>query len=241
MTFRALALCFLTAGALAAPIGSPEGATASGPPTCGGMAATIVGTSGNDVLTGTAGDDVIVGLKGDDVIDGGLGADRICGRGGDDSITGNGGTDHLFGGAGVDYMDGGVGGCCDASANTGDDVLSGGIGDDNLHASDFSTTGNTIHGRQGADDIYLYSGGAAYGGKGRDTLSQYAGDATLEGGIGADTLGNANNPAIDHVIIRGGDGSDTLTSDDTTGTTAMNGNRGRDVCTGGTSTVHCES
>lgn len=89
--------------------------------------------------------------------------------------------------------------------------------------------------------IYLYSGGAAYGGRGRDTLSQYAGDATLEGGIGADTLGNANNPAIDHVIIRGGDGSDTLTSDDTTGTTAMNGNRGRDVCTGGTTTVRCES
>lgn len=241
MTFRALALCFLTAAALAAPIGGPEGATATGTPTCGGMTATIVGTSGNDDLTGTSGDDVIVGLTGDDVIDGGLGADRICGRGGDDSITGNGGNDHLFGGPGVDYLDGGVGGCCDTSPNTGDDVLSGGIGDDNLHASDFSTTGNIIRGRQGADQIYLYSGGTAYGGRGRDTLSQYAGDAMLEGGIGADTLGNAYDAGREHVIMRGGDGSDTLVSDDSKGTTAMDGNRGRDVCTGGTTTVHCES
>ena len=46
--------------------------------TCHGFAATIVGTSGNDLLIGTPGDDVIVGLGGNDNIKGWGGKDRIC-------------------------------------------------------------------------------------------------------------------------------------------------------------------
>ena len=48
----------------------PTTATAA-PPLCNGEPATIVGTTGDDVLRGTAGDDVIVGLDGDDLINSG--------------------------------------------------------------------------------------------------------------------------------------------------------------------------
>jgi len=94
---------------------------------CGGLQATIVGTSGSDVLIGTEGPDVIAGLGGDDqisglggddVICGGEGADRISagggndtvyGEGGSDTITGGDGDDTLFGGPGSDRIDGGPG------------------------------------------------------------------------------------------------------------------------------------
>ena len=66
--------------------------------TCAGVAATIVGTDGDDTLTGTAGDDVIVGLDGNDVIDSGAGNDVVCGDAGADQLTGGAGDDKLFGG-----------------------------------------------------------------------------------------------------------------------------------------------
>ena len=46
---------------------------------CLGAIATIVGTTGDDILAGSPGNDVIAGLGGDDVISGGLGDDVICG------------------------------------------------------------------------------------------------------------------------------------------------------------------
>ncbi|MEE9416750.1 MAG: calcium-binding protein [Acidimicrobiales bacterium] len=80
---------------------------------CGGRAATIVGTEGDDVIVGTSGDDVIVLLGGDDTANG---------RGGDDRICGGTGNDHLIGGSGRDILRGGA----------GDDVLSGRSGNDRL-------------------------------------------------------------------------------------------------------------
>jgi Ca2+-binding RTX toxin-like protein len=71
------------------------------------VAATIVGTQGNDTLTGTSGRDVIAGLGGDDVIDGGGGNDLICGGDGNDRLTGGAGEDVLSGDAGDDVLDGG--------------------------------------------------------------------------------------------------------------------------------------
>src|SRR5712692_7987809 len=66
---------------------------APGTPTCGGLAATIVGTPGNDVLVGTSGPDVIVGGSGDDQISGLEGDDVICGDQGNDVIQGYQGND----------------------------------------------------------------------------------------------------------------------------------------------------
>ena len=96
-------------------------------PTCSGLAATIIGTPGDDVIVGTNksdvimsfggndtiiagnGDDVICAGYGDDVIDGGNGKDLIFGEEGDDSLAGGNGKDSLDGGTGTDDGDGGNG------------------------------------------------------------------------------------------------------------------------------------
>ena len=96
-------------------------------PTCNGLAATIIGTPGDDVIVGTNGNDVIVSFGGndtitsgngedvicagygDDVVDGGNGKDVIFGEQGDDSLAGGNGKDTLDGGAGIDDGDGGNG------------------------------------------------------------------------------------------------------------------------------------
>lgn len=54
-----------TAGLMLWPIGT---ASAQPPQTCNGLAATQVGTNGDDVLFGTNGPDVFVTLGGDDVV-----------------------------------------------------------------------------------------------------------------------------------------------------------------------------
>lgn len=76
---------------------------------CRGRAATIIGTSGPDVLRGTAGPDVIAGLGGRDTIDGGAGDDVICAGPGDDTIRGGGGSDIVVAAGGNDTVYGGAG------------------------------------------------------------------------------------------------------------------------------------
>lgn len=119
----------------------------TGPPTCFGEIATIVGTDEADVLTGTPGHDVIAGLGGDDLIRGLGGDDLICageghdtvqGGQGDDSIDGGGGNDRLSGMAGEDLLLGG----------NGDDQLAGGPGADVVDGGGGS---NRIQGGPGAD------------------------------------------------------------------------------------------
>jgi Ca2+-binding RTX toxin-like protein len=218
-------------------------ATAKKPvPTCDGLAATIVGTNGDDVLTGTPGPDVIVGLKGDDTIGGGLGDDVICGGKGADTLSGQGENDRLFGQQGDDVLDGGEGGCCTVSTNTGDDFLSGGQGDDELHTSDFPTLGNTLHGDQGNDRLFVWSGGWAYGGNGRDTIRQFTGNAFLSGGNGRDDILDWDDGGIQNetLTLAGGNGRDVLRSEDNTSIATLEGGHGSDTCSGGDTTTGCE-
>lgn len=129
------------------------------PPTsysCGGLAATIVGTPGDDVIRGTHGDDVIVARDGDDTITGLRGGDHICGGPGRDTIYGNLGDDTIRGGAGSDFIWGGP----------GDDYLSGTSGHDQ------------IYGREGRDHLA--------GAKGDDKLVGGADDDQLNAGQGED-------------------------------------------------------
>jgi Ca2+-binding RTX toxin-like protein len=77
------------------------------PPTCNGLAPTIVGSDGPESIVGTPANDVIVALGGDDVVDGLSGKDVLCGGDGDDSLRGRGGKDRLFGEAGKDRLIGG--------------------------------------------------------------------------------------------------------------------------------------
>lgn len=114
------------------------GGPASGPPKCDGIAATIVGTPGDDVLKGTSGRDVIVGLGGNDTINGLDGNDVICGGAGKDTVNAGGGGDVVFGGGGRDRLKGqsgkdllfGQGGNDSLIGGGGKDLLNGGKGKD---------------------------------------------------------------------------------------------------------------
>jgi Ca2+-binding RTX toxin-like protein len=77
----------------------PAGADAAAEDSCAGLAPTIVGTTGDDVLRGTVGPDVVSGLAGNDEIDGLAGDDVICGGPGADVLAGGDGNDQLLAGA----------------------------------------------------------------------------------------------------------------------------------------------
>jgi hypothetical protein len=103
--------------ALGAQTGAQTPAPTPPPPTCNGLAATIVGTEGPDdnseapggQLIGTPGRDVIVALGGSDFISGGPGNDVICGGDGRDFLVGSPGNDTLLGQAGSDALAGAKG------------------------------------------------------------------------------------------------------------------------------------
>ncbi len=135
--------------------------------TCRGQRATILGTSGPDVLVGTAGNDIIVGRGG---------ADRIVGGGGNDLICAGPGNDRVIGGTGNDYIDGGVGADLLQGGN-GNDALLGGSGNDIIRGG----AGNdALNGGEGVDELH--------GDIDTDRLSGGRGDDFLDGGYGEDTL-----------------------------------------------------
>jgi Ca2+-binding RTX toxin-like protein len=189
-------------------------------PTCDGLAATIIGTPGDDDINGTPGNDVIVGLGGEDNIDGKGGNDVICGgpdhdqlEGGDgnDRIFGDGGPDRIWGQDGEDYIEGGAdndvvyGGDDndEIHGNGGNDRLKGDNGDDNIFGEDGN---DTVDGKSGED--YL-DGGAnddrLYGGDDNDTMVGGDGYNVYYGGAGDDSmLGGA-----DRDRMKGEAGTDT--------------------------------
>ncbi|MBS2936732.1 hypothetical protein KDN32_03130 [Nocardioides sp. J2M5] len=89
-------LATLLVAALWLPV--PASAVHAEAPTCDGLAATFVGTDGDDTIVGTPGDDVVVALDGNDDVDAGAGDDVVCGGAGADVLTGGEGADRLFGG-----------------------------------------------------------------------------------------------------------------------------------------------
>jgi Ca2+-binding RTX toxin-like protein len=93
---------------------------------CLGETATIVGTTGKDVIVGTDGRDVIRGLRGNDVIKSVGGNDLVCGDKGRDKIRTGDGNDTARGGNNGDSMRGG----------DGDDLLRGGSGLDRILGED---------------------------------------------------------------------------------------------------------
>lgn len=155
---RSPALRALMVVALAAAMLIAVPAVAAAAATCDGQVATIVGTSGDDVLVGTLGNDVIVGKGGNDLIKAKGGDDIICANGGDDEVNGGPGADRIFGGNGNDLLHG----------KYGNDVIEGNAGDDDLR------------GGPGKDTIY--------GGNDDDLLLGYLGDDYLDGGSGFDVL-----------------------------------------------------
>jgi len=197
------------------------------PFSCNGLTATIVGTSGDDILQGTWQDDVIVGLGGDDTIFGQAGADTICGGDGDDIINGASQDDTIFGGAGDDVI----------SGKSGADTIFGGPGNDTL---DGDSQSDTINGDNGDDAI---NGGAGPdvldGGNGVDTIDGSWADDTCTNGetyLSCETTTNDENPpdpvlclGLDATIV-GTEADDTLTG--TEGPDVIAGLGGNDTITG---------
>lgn len=102
-----------------------------GAPTCRGVAATVVGTPGSDVLTGTSGPDVVVAFGGNDSVRTGAGRDLICAGAGSDRVLAGSAADRIFGSTGGDHLLG-RGGPDVIKAGAGKDVLKGGRGADRL-------------------------------------------------------------------------------------------------------------
>jgi uncharacterized repeat protein (TIGR01451 family) len=112
--------------------------------TCQGVAATVVGTGGNDALVGTPGPDVIAAFGGDDSIASLSGRDLVCAGRGSDRVGAGSAADRVFGGAGRDRLLG----------RGGPDVLRGGAGNDILKGN---RDADRLRGGSGTD---LCRGGA---------------------------------------------------------------------------------
>ncbi|MGH8689042.1 MAG: calcium-binding protein, partial [Burkholderiales bacterium] len=154
---------------------------------------------GNDVMYGNGGDDLMMGGQGADLMYGGAGDDDMIG--GHNVAFGSDGNDTMNGGAGADVMIGDNGNITRlVNPQNGDwvrnpapfndavrqvslyDILDGVAGDDVMSGGD----GNDIlYGQSGNDTM---SGGAGddemYGGLGNDTMTGDAGDDVMLGGLG---------------------------------------------------------
>lgn len=165
---------------------------------CGGFDATIIGTTGNDVLVGTPGADVIAGLQGNDVIRGMGGDDVLCGGLGDDGIFGGEGFDVIYGAQGNDDI---FGADENARTDTAGGRYFGGQGNDIILGTN---RWDRMQGGPGSDRLYGYEG--------RDWMRGGSQNDRLEGGGAIDDLhgGNGNDLIFTGVgdIVRGGAGAD---------------------------------
>ncbi len=154
-----------------------------------GLANTIIGGTGNDVLNGGDGNDTLQGGDGDDWLDGGAGNDSMSGGTGNDTYVVNAAGDQV-----VEEVDGGTD---TVSTTLASYTLGANV--ENLfkvNGGNFTGTGNAL-----ANQIV--------GGSGNDVLNGLAGDDVLEGGVGNDTLDGGTG---DDLMI-GGAGNDTYVVD----------------------------
>jgi Ca2+-binding RTX toxin-like protein len=152
---------------------------------------TMYGDVGNDRLYGGDDHDRLYGGTGNDQLYGGEGADRLEGGAGNDTIRGGGGVDTIIGGADNDDIDGGADSdWLDYSAATGGMYISlsggfasgGGMGYDKLASIE------RVIGTNFGDTFEDTGTSEFYGLGGDDAVFAKAGNGTLNGGQGIDTL-----------------------------------------------------
>ena len=180
----------------------------------------LIGVGGNDTLIGGKGDDYLDGDNGisgngNDILDGGEGQDTVIGGNGNDILTGSAGDDQIYGGHQVDFYGFGTEDWISESADTNFSLsnyqltglgvdslhmidcadLSGGISNNILDASAFSSGSVILRGEAGNDTLI---GGTKddvlIGINASDTAPGLGELDTLTGGAGADKfiLGDAN-------------------------------------------------
>ncbi|PQA86461.1 cadherin domain-containing protein [Hyphococcus luteus] len=228
----------------------------------------LSGDEGNDNIRGNAGDDVIAGGDGNDVIRGDAGADELSGGAGDDRIYADGADTSIDGGEGydrvvvqgdedfainmaasnVEQVHGGAGSdAIDASSATesvrqygrdGDDVLTGGAGDDVQRGG---AGDDVIAGGAGNDVLRGDAGADALsGGAGDDRIYADGADTSIDGGEGYDRVivQGDEDFAIDMAAsnveqVHGGAGSDAIDASGATEGVRQYGRDGDDALTGG--------
>ena len=215
---------------------------------------TIHGGKGNDYIIGGAGNDRINGGSGKDYIDGGDGDDTLIGGTVDIEDLDNTQFNYkeLHGGAGNDiiysteeteaYAGGdkyfrnniyGEDGDDTIYANGYNDVVYGGVGDDEIHSYKNKQNGyynsnasSLIYGGKGDDRIYLYGDAEqigvyavqeVYGEEGNDLIDARGSSShnKIDGGAGSDTIyagsgGDSISGGYGDDVIYGGDGDDDL-------------------------------
>lgn len=142
----------------------------------------VLGTTGNDAIAGGTDTDAIADLilvgAGDDSValaaatGAGIGANIVLGGSGDDDISLT-GNDIVSGGGGNDAID--------ASNSSGGNRASGGAGDDEFILSDTDGLGDRFLGGAGADTFLAGAGGGNFllGGAGGDTFTLFAAATAL--------------------------------------------------------------
>ncbi|MCY1299441.1 Bifunctional hemolysin/adenylate cyclase [compost metagenome] len=130
-----------------------------------GLANTITGGAGRDILNGMAGDDTLLGGAGNDVLNGSVGSDTMAGGAGDDN----------YGVIGLDVVTELAGEGIDAVYTTNSTWTLGANFENLVYSGTgaFSGTGNAL-------------ANTMIGGAGNDTLNGMAGNDTLIGGLGND-------------------------------------------------------
>ena len=160
------------------------------------MAAGIVGTEGNDMLTGTAADEQIFGLGGDDRLDGGTGEDELYGGAGDDVYIVR--DDRVY-----------VVEAENEGTDTVESSVSFALTD---HVENLTLTGSSgIEGEgNDLDNVLIGNSGAnrLWGYDGDDLLDGGAGNDTMEGGLGDDIYVVAQSGDV--VIEYADEGIDTV-------------------------------
>jgi Ca2+-binding RTX toxin-like protein len=183
------------------------GSAQAAKPRCFGLAATIVGTNGANVIRGTSGSDVIVARGGNDRVLGRGGNDRIClgagnGHAGFDLVQGGPGGDRLDGGADTDTLSfatskAGVtanltaGLSFGGATGEGDDKVRGFevvVGSSRADTLNGTASGDFLVGGGGNDHLWGFGGSDFLTGQGgHDELHSGSGDLDqLEGGPGND-------------------------------------------------------
>ncbi|GAU85718.1 cadherin domain-containing protein [Bosea sp. BIWAKO-01] len=162
-------------------------------------AATITGTSEDDILTGLGGANALLGLAGNDILNGG------------------GGSDTLDGGVGADTMAGGTGNDSYVVDNAADSVIENiGAGTDTVRTA---LAAYSLAGLANVENLSFTGAGAfsgtgnglanvIMGGSGNDILDGGAGNDRMLGGLG-DDIYHVDSPS-DLVIEQAGAGSDLV-------------------------------